>query len=225
MNRSKRLFAGLLILLGSAITLTACANATTGSQVTDNKQTENVVTEDNTQKPNDSANASSGDGDAQGSYITYDVLGNSNNGNSSGDLAGEGMSINEILTKDPLEQIKLLVETSIVPENEANASERLSNRICERIQIEEVSRNSSGIVVRIIYPNVADAFLEVYNAASDDTLAKDIYSEVERRLRNGECPMVSDEFSIGYSADGVALDFGEDVANALTGGLYSVELN
>lgn len=132
-------------------------------------------------------------------------------------------SINEILQQDPMDQFRLLIQNSIVPEESASASEKLSNRICENIKVSEISRNDSGIRVRITYPNVADAFLEVYNAAGDDTLVKDIYAEVERRIQNGECELVTREYDVPYAQDGVALDFGEEIADALSGGLYSME--
>lgn len=131
-------------------------------------------------------------------------------------------TLSEILSQKPIDQMRLLINNSLVPESEANASQHLTNLICERITYTLVSEDSEKVTFDISYPDVAVLYRAALIEANEDTSLDDIYNKVSKNLENGSYETVAETITLSYAEDKVALIYDATIANALTGGLYNM---
>lgn len=133
-------------------------------------------------------------------------------------------SISEILEQTPDEQIRLFIQNSIVPDEEASASEKLSNCICKRISYKMVSTTDTEVKAEITYPDAASAYREcLLNASSDETI-NEFYKRVTDMVESEKYEYITKVITLQYETDGVALVYNDEIVDALTGGLFAMYL-
>lgn len=108
------------------------------------------------------------------------------------------------------------------PYSELTTSEKISYQLVKQVSVETIDETDEYATVEITYPDVADAFEELYDGANDAEKIEQLYSSVLERLEKEEVDIIQKEIDVEYNDEHTGILWTDTLVDAMSGGLYSL---